>query len=215
LAEALAIEQPELAAAIGLPEAATIGDAVERAMNYYSGPYWAGFARDFFWLEENWHCLAARAALDHHRNSDYEQFCVDYMTYKSRVVLDEDSDVAREFWGGYSMGNILTPVNTPAAGFGEGLAAAMAIKQARGEDLSEDRARMRLVIEFLVRQQWHERTCFACTKNRTVLGGFSESMSAPEIRIDFTQHAWAALGHGGAWIFPEPEPEPEDRVESE
>jgi hypothetical protein len=203
LAERLALDEPELAAAIGLPAAPRLGDAVERAMNFYAGPYWDNFARDFFWLEENWHCLAARAALEHHRHPAYEQFCVDYMRYKSRVVLDEDSQVAREFWGGYSLGNILVPVNTPAAGFAEGLAAAMAIKQARGDDLSEDRARMRLVLEFLVRQQWTADTCFACAPHRTVVGGFSESMGAPEIRIDYTQHAWAGLGHGGAWIVDE------------
>lgn len=203
LAEKLALEEPEVAAAAGLPHAAVLRDAVERAMNYYTGPYWDTFARDFFWLEENWHCLAARAALEHHRNEAYEQFCVDYMTYKARIVLDQRSDVAPEFHGGYSFGNILIPVNTPVAGFGEGLAAAMAIKHARGEDLSADRERMRLAIEFLVRQQWNARTCFACAPHRTVIGGFSESMTAPEIRIDYTQHAWAALGHGGAWIADE------------
>lgn len=204
LAEKLALAEPELcdpAGPIGLPEAARLHDALERAMAYYTGPYWDTFVRDFFWLEENWHCLAARASLDHHRNQAYEQFCVDYMTYKARVVLDEGSRVAPEFVGGYSVGNLLTPVNTPAAGFGEGMAAAMAIKQARGEDLEADRALMRKAIEFLVRQQWNEDTCFACAPHRTVTGGFSESMSAAEIRIDYTQHAWAALGHGGAWIM--------------
>jgi hypothetical protein len=200
LAEKLALTEPERAAAAGLPDAARLHEAVERSMNFYTGPYWNTFVRDFFWLEENWHCLAARASLEHHRNDAYEQFCMDYMTYKSRVVLDERSKVAPEFWGGYSLGNILVPVNTPAAGFGEGLAAAMSIKQARGEDLEADRALMRRVLEFLIRQQWHENNCFACTPNRTVIGGFSESVGAPEIRIDFTQHAWAALGHGGAWI---------------
>ena len=203
LAEALVLDQPELAASIGLPDAARLRDAIDRAMSYYAGPYWDNFARDFFYLEENWHCLAARAALEHHRHPAYEQFCVDYMTYKSRVVLGPDSDVAPEFWGGYSMGNILVPVNTPAAGFAEGLAAAMSIKHARGDDLSEDRARMRSVVEFLVRQQWTEDTCFACAPNRTVVGGFSESMGVAEIRIDYTQHAWAGLGHGGAWIVDE------------
>jgi hypothetical protein len=159
--------------------------------------------RDFFWLEENWHCLAARASLDHHRNDAYEQYCIDYMTWKSRLVLDEDSGVADEFVGSYSFGNILTPVNTPAAGYGEGLAAAMALKQARGEDIEADRARMREVIRFLLRQQWNQFNCFACTPDRTVIGGFSESMSVAEIRIDYTQHAWSALGHGGAWIHDE------------
>ncbi|WP_106094501.1 hypothetical protein [Enhygromyxa salina] len=201
LAEKLALEQPDAAAAAGLPSAEVLNEAVERAMAFYTGPYWATFVRDFFWLEENWHCLAARASLDHHRNDAYERYCIDYMTYKARLVLDESADVAREFYGGYSFGNILTPVNTPAAGFGEGMAAAIALKRARGEDVEADIEQMRDVIEFLLRQQWNKDNCFACTPHRTVVGGFSESMSAPEIRIDYTQHAWSALGHGGDWIY--------------
>ncbi|KIG11816.1 hypothetical protein DB30_02420 [Enhygromyxa salina] len=203
LAEKLALDEPDAAAAAGLPSAEVLHEAVERAMAFYTGPYWATFVRDFFWLEENWHCMAARASLEHHRNDAYERYCIDYMTYKARLVLDESSDVAREFHGGYSFGNILTPVNTPAAGFGEGMAAAIALKQARGEDISADVEQMHTVIEFLLRQQWNQDNCFACTPHRTVVGGFSESMSAPEIRIDYTQHAWSALGHGGAWIYDE------------
>ena len=60
---------------------------------------------------------------------------------------------------------------------------------------------MRRVNAFLVTQQWNPDNCFGCARNRTVEGGFSESMSAAEVRIDYTQHAWAALGHGGAWVF--------------
>jgi hypothetical protein len=200
LAEKLALDAPERAAAAGLPGREVLREAVERAMAHYAGPYWDTFVRELFWLEENWHCLAARASLDHHRNDAYERFCLDYVTFKSRMVLDERSGVAPEFLGGYSLGNILVPVNTPTAGFGEALAAAMSIKRARGEDLRADRARMRRVVAFLARQQWSERSCFACAPNRNVPGGFSESMGAPEIRIDYTQHAWAALGHGGSWI---------------
>jgi hypothetical protein len=188
---------------VGLPERERLHEAVERAIAFYTGPYWDTFVRDFFWLEENWHCLAARASLGHHRNDAYEQFCIDYVTFKSRVPLDEHSGVAPEFVGGYSMGNVLIPVNTPAAGHGEALAAAMAIKQARGLDISEDQAQMRSVLRFLVRQQWNADTCFACTTKMPVVGGFSESMGAPEIRIDYTQHAWAALGHGGALVIDE------------
>jgi hypothetical protein len=125
------------------------------------------------------------------------------MTYKSRVLLDHESGVAPEFVGGYSMSNVIIPVNTPAAGFGEGLAAAMALLHARGESLERERESMRLVIEFLLRQQWTPVSCFACVTDGVALGGFSESMSAPEIRIDYTQHAWAALGHGGEWLYEE------------
>jgi len=169
-------------------------------MNFYAGPYWPRFLRELFFLEENWHCLAARAALAHHRNEAYENFCLDYARFKSRLVLDDKSRVAPELKGGHSLGNIIVPSNTPTAGLGEALAGAMAIKEARGDDLSADRETMRLILEYLLRQQWTPRNCFACTTHRNVLGGFSEAITIPEIRIDYTQHAWAALGHGGRFL---------------
>ncbi|WP_438009333.1 hypothetical protein WME89_12015 [Sorangium sp. So ce321] len=181
----------------GLPPAAEVRAAVDRAMDYYANRYWDHFASDFVYMEENWHCLAARAALGRHRRDDYERFCLDYVAFKSRLVLDEESDVAPDLVGGYGFGNVLPPHNTATAGFGEALAAAMAVKAARGEDLAPDRALMERVLGFLVRQQWSPATCFACSREVVIEGGFSESMASPRIRIDYVQHAWAALGHGG------------------
>lgn len=190
----------ELAAREPLPElppAAEVRAAADRAMDYYANRYWDHFASDFVYMEENWHCLAARAALGRHRRDDYERFCLDYVAFKSRLVLDEESDVAPDLVGGYGFGNVLPPHNTATAGFGEALAAAMAVKAARGEDLARDRALMERVLGFLVRQQWSPATCFACSRDVVIEGGFSESMASPRIRIDYVQHAWAALGHGG------------------
>ncbi|XXY47261.1 hypothetical protein WME91_45390 [Sorangium sp. So ce269] len=180
-----------------LPPAAEVRAAVDRAMDYYANRYWDHFANDFVYMEENWHCLAARAALGRHRRDDYERFCLDYVAFKSRLVLDEESDVAPDLVGGYGFGNVLPPHNTATAGFGEALAAAMAVKAARGEDLARERALMERVLGFLVRQQWSPATCFACSRDVVIEGGFSESMASPRIRIDYVQHAWAALGHGG------------------
>ncbi|WP_437280906.1 hypothetical protein WME90_10210 [Sorangium sp. So ce375] len=193
LLEALAAREPSPE----LPPAAAVRAAVDRAMDYYANRYWDHFASDFVYMEENWHCLAARAALGHHRRDDYERFCLDYVAFKSRLVLDEDSGVTPDMVGGYGFGNVLPPHNTATAGFGEALAAAMAVKAARGEDLERDRGLMRRVLEFLVRQQWSPATCFACSRDVIIEGGFSESMASPRIRIDYVQHAWAALGHGG------------------
>ncbi|WP_437512083.1 hypothetical protein [Sorangium sp. So ce1099] len=180
-----------------LPPAAEVRAAVDRAMDYYANRYWDHFANDFVYMEENWHCLAARAALGRHRRDDYERFCLDYVAFKSRLVLDEESGVAPDLVGGYGFGNVLPPHNTATAGFGEALAAAMAVKAARGEDLARERALMERVLGFLVRQQWSPATCFACSRDVVIEGGFSESMASPRIRIDYVQHAWAALGHGG------------------
>lgn len=186
--------------AAGVPSHEEVRDAVERAMNHFAGDYWDHPLRDFFFIEENWHCLAARASLGHHRNDGYERFCLDYAAFHSRYSLDEHSDVSDDFVGGFGFGNLFPPQNTPTAGFGETLAAAMAIKAARGADLAADRRVLERTLRFLVRQQWNEWTCFACARPRRIAGGFSKSMSSPSLRIDYTQHAWSAIGHGAPWL---------------
>lgn len=178
--------------------------AVDNAMTYTATRYWAHGLYDFFFLEENWHCLAARASLEHHPHPGYERFCLDYVAFKSRVVYDQDSRVDPAYLGAYGLGNVIPPPNTPAAGFGEALAAAMAIREARGLPQGDDPARMASVLAFLVRQQWRREDCFACAPGVEVAGAFSESVSAPEIRIDFVQHSMAALGHGRRFVELQP-----------
>lgn len=184
-----------------LPAPEPVRAAVEAAMTYTAEQYWSGFASDFFFMEENWHCLAARASLGHHRHDGYERFCIDYTQYKNRLILDESDDVSPELLGGYGFGNVLIPHNTGSSGFGEAMSAAIALRRARGEDTSADEAVMYRALQFLVRQQWDEVSCFACaTEPHSMVGAFSEHMGSPEIRIDFVQHAMAGLGHGGRML---------------
>jgi hypothetical protein len=194
LLERLAEAEP----ALGLPPAAELREAADRAMTYTADVYWDHALRPFLFIEENWHCLAARAALEHHRHDGYERFCLDYIEFKARFLLDEDSDVDADLVGGYGFGNLVMPHNTGTAGFGEGLAAAIAIARARGEDTTVHEERMREVLSFLLRQQWSPENCFACAPE--ALGAWSETVASPIVRIDFVQHAFAALGHGGATL---------------
>jgi hypothetical protein len=184
----------------GEPSVDELRPAVSRAMDHVAGPYWDHMGGDIFYLEENWHCLAARASLGHHRHDGYERFCIEYMEFKSRLLIDRKSRFVDDFIGGYGFGNVLPPHNTATAGYGEGLAAAMAIKKARGMPLEQDQARMTEVIRFLLRQQWSESNCFACSTKQRITGGFSEHMASPVIRIDYVQHAWAAMGHGARML---------------
>ncbi len=183
-----------------LPPVEVLREAVERAMQYTANDYWDHGLSDFYFLEENWHCLAAKASLGHHRNPGYEQFCLDYVTFKRRLILDEDTWVSEDLEGGYGFGNVLPPHNTPSGGFGEALAAAMELKRADGLDTTKDEQSMALVLEFLIRQQWNDDNCIACSPDHLVVGGFSESMASPIVRIDYTQHTLAALGRGGRLI---------------
>ena len=178
------------------PKADEVSAAIDRSMDHFGSHYWNHLERDLFFVEESWHCLAARAALAHHRNPAYERFCLDYVAFKSRLVLDERSGVAPELVGGVGFGNVLPPESTPTASFGEAVAAAIEVKLARGEDVTADRATLRRMLGFLLRQQWDDASCFACAASPRVPGAFSEQFAAPTIRIDYVQHAWAALEHG-------------------
>ena len=191
LTEQLARAQPKP----DYPAASVLAAAIDRAMAHYGRAYWPKPLRSLFYLEENWHCLAARAALASHRHDDYERFCLDYVRFKRRLILDR-GEVVEEFAGGYGLGNMFPPHSTATAGFGEALAAALTVARARGEDTREQAAVLRNVLGFLLRQQWTSANCFACAPGKAAVGGFSESSASPVIRIDYVQHAMAALGHG-------------------
>ncbi|TPV95756.1 MAG: cytochrome d ubiquinol oxidase subunit II [Myxococcales bacterium FL481] len=169
--------------------------SVQRAMDHVSGPYWNHTAAAFFFTEENWHCLAARAALSHHRHAAYERFCRQYVRYQSRFLLDDNSHVDRAYLGGHGFGNLFPPYNTPTAGLLEATAASAALADAAGENADGELAAIEPAIRFLLAQQWRREDCFACRDPAAVDGAFSQAMTLPKIRIDYVQHAWAGLHH--------------------
>ncbi len=181
-------------------EPAQYGAAVERAMTYFGERYWDIALEPFLYLEENWHCIAAAASLGHHRHEAYERFCLDYVTMKARIVHAPGSAVHPDFVGGYGFGNVVPPHNTATAGYGEALAAAIKIMRARELDVSAEVERMKLVMSFLVKNQWTARACYACSTKQQIAGAFSEHMASPRVRIDYVQHVWSALGHGSVAV---------------
>ncbi|MEO8179648.1 MAG: hypothetical protein ABI895_12515 [Deltaproteobacteria bacterium] len=189
-----------------LPDLERVTSAVERAMSYVATRYWSHPLEGFFFLEENWHCLAARAALSVHPHTGYEDFCLRYVRFKGRLILEREQGADPDFDGGFGFGNLVPPHNTGAAGFGEALAAALAVERARGHAAPEQRRLLQKVLGFLLRQQWSPENCFLCASPE-VIGGMSEHTHSLLTRIDFAQHAWAALGHGGevlGWDLSEP-----------
>jgi hypothetical protein len=188
-------------AAEPLPAADKLKSVVDRAMAFYGGPYWPRPLRDFFFFEEGWHCLAARHALSSHRNDGYEQLCIDYVASRLRFVARAGDTSEPNFVGGYGLSDLFPPRNTATAGLGEALNAAIAIKQKRGMPVDADKALLRDLVGFLLRAQWSASSCYACRTPRAVVGGFSQQLASPSIRIDYVQHAMSAIGHGGKLLF--------------
>ena len=195
------LESLKGSAAEPLPDAAQLKAAIDRAFAFYGGPYWPRPLRDFFFFEEGWHCLAARTALTSHRNDGYEQLCIDYVASRLRYVARAADTSEPNFLGGYGLSDMFPPRNTATAGLGEALNAAIAIKQKRGMNVEQDKAILRDLVGFLLRAQWSEAGCYACKRPEAVVGGFSQQLASPSIRIDYVQHAMAAIGHGGRLLF--------------
>lgn len=191
LLDALVVTEPELGR---LSQAQLLTQAIQRGMTHVAEEHWDVPIYPFFFVEENWNCLTARAALARQRNDAYERFCLDYVAFKSRLIFTETSGVSPEFVGGFGFGNVIPPHNTGAAGFGEALAAAIAVGRARAEPTAEQEHVLGLIMGFLLRQQWTTETCPACAP--LALGSMSEHPHSPITRIDFAQHAWAAVAHG-------------------
>jgi hypothetical protein len=199
LALTLLVEAARVEPGRGFPAPDELRSAVLRAMTHYANDYWPRALRSLFFLEENWHCLAARDALRSHRHDGYEQLCIDYVAFKSRFIFDAGDVEDPALVGGYGVGPLFPLHVTPAAGFAEALSAAITVKRARGLDTREDESLLARVLGFVLAQQWDEAACFACAGGGAV-GGFSESAAATAIRVDYVQHALAALGHGGALL---------------
>jgi len=179
-----------------LPDPGAVHDAVEAAMSFFGTDYWPRFIRPIGFIEENWHCIAAAASLEHHRHDAYERFCIDYVTFKSRLI-HAPGTVRDDLVGGYGLGNIVPPHNTATAGYGEAAASALRILQARNEETQPLEGHLRAALAYLLRNQWRRDRCFACAQKGFIPGGFSEHPASGRIRIDYVQHAWSALGHGG------------------
>ena len=188
-------------AAEPLPSPGVLKSALDRAMAFYAGPYWPKPLRDFFFFEEGWHCQAARHALTSHRNDGYEQLCLDYVASRLRFVARKADTSEPNFVGGYALGDLFPPSNTATSGVGEALDAAITIKKKRGLPLEADKAILRDLVTFLLRAQWSEAGCYACRTPSQVVGGFSQQLASPSIRIDYVQHAMSAIGHGGELLF--------------
>jgi hypothetical protein len=190
-------------AAEPLPSRDRLKGALDRAMAFYGGPYWPKPLRDFYFFEEGWHCLAARHALSSHRNDGYEQLCIDYVASRQRSVASARNTSEPNFVGGLGFGaaDLFPPRNTATAGMGEALDAAIAIKLARGMNVDADKAVLRDLLGFLLRAQWSEASCYACKRPETIVGGFSQQLASPSIRIDYVQHAMSAIGQGGKLLF--------------
>lgn len=183
----------------GMTPPGDLGAQLDRVMDYTAGEYWSPALKDFFYLEENWHCLAARAALTSHRRDGYERFCVDYMKFKKRLILEASDTDDPDYVGGVSFGTLVPPYPAATAGFAEALVAVLEIERARGlEELARaDEGRVDRILGFLLRHQLSSHTCRFCNPKAWTNGGVSGNDGWPIIRIDFVQHNLAALFHGG------------------
>src|SRR5690606_18003083 len=182
-------EQARVAPSAHFPPRSALERAIRSALRHYPTAHWPSALRSLFSLEGHWHCLAARAALEHYGDPEYERFCFDYVAFKARFILEPGPGVDSELVGGYTLSPVFPPHSTPTAGYAEALAAAITVKRARALPTESDEAVLRRVLEFLIAEQRGQASCFACAPR--LEGSFFESAASPRVRVDYVQHALA------------------------
>jgi len=188
-----ALPQLERSGAEPLPTAGAVRAAIDRAMTFYSGPYWPAPLREVFFFDEGWHCQAAQKALASHRNESYENLCLDYVAARSSWVLRGKDTPEPSLVGGWSVSRLFPPQHGVTATFSQALGAAVAIKLARGMKVEADLLLLREVTAFLLRAQWRRPDCYACKTPERAVGGFSQHLASPHIRTHYVHEAMTAL----------------------
>jgi len=192
----------------------TIADALERAIGFLIGQTASRpFVLDFIFLEDHWTCLAADAgwdALQPHTREAAARYCEDFCAFLARAQFSEagpDSADAitraqPDFAGAYGFSPVMAPHPTPVGSRSEALLATLAMAERRRappEVIARLRRSLHLGLGFLLRHQLGSPgSDYLLAAPRRAVGGFLFSDEDRVIRIDFVQHAGAALWRASA-----------------
>jgi len=192
-----------------------ITDALERAIAFLIGlNHRRTFVLDFIFLEDHWTCLAADSAWEALRPSTREaaaSYCEAFAAFLGRAQYpalesgDALTSAQPDLAGAYGFSSLLPPHPTPVGSRTEALLATLSMAERRGapaEVLARLRSAIGLGLGFLLRHQLghappddrqRQPDDYLLAAPRRAKGGFLFSDEDRVIRIDFVQHAGAAL----------------------
>lgn len=171
--------------------------AASRALSYLVQRGWSFPLSAYYQNEEHWTCQAAGQLWRHAPNPAALSFCLRWHEFQ-RAAQYTDAAPDPSWTGGYGVGTLALPRLTPAASRSEATGATLAVlladKTPAHEAAARDlRAQLDLAVAFLLRQQLSAESVASYRDPAAVQGAFPGSAADLELRIDYAQHAGAAM----------------------
>jgi hypothetical protein len=173
--------------------------AARRALDFLThDKYRAFFLGWFVYGPDHWTCIAAQQAWPELKKPRYVDFCRGYAAFIGRIQYQPGTWDNEDFVGHYGVGALMVPQAPAAAGFSEAIVSTLELSRHHGLSTAALERQLRLGLAALTRDQLRADNCWICRNPDRAVGGFRRSLVEPEMRIDFTQHAVAALARGAA-----------------
>lgn len=170
-------------------------EAAKKGLAFRVGKGWSFFGDRYWFGEEHWTCQAVEELWDRAPDRKALDFCLHWARF-NRAIQQKSGEAQFDVDGSLGVGPIVTPRLTPVAGRTEALVSTLAVAERAGIDareLSELRAQTERALGLLVRNQLRPGPAHLFANPAAVYGAFPASLVEYQIRIDFVQHAGAAM----------------------
>ena len=168
-------------------------EPLERAMDFLVGPKYDFFMGQFFISEDHWTCIAAEALPEKLRKRRYAEFCYEFARLNRRVQVQRDQGLMGDLYGAFGISQVFIPHNTPAGSRTEANVATYLLSQKLGEPQEEIRDTVVRSVRYLVDQQIRPESAYLMPNPEAAVGGMSQTPLRTSVRIDYVQHAAAAM----------------------
>ena len=169
---------------------------LEKAMDFLTGEKYEFFLGKFFISEDHWTCIAAEAAFEAVNKEQYANFCYEFAALNRRSQVQEDDGLNGDLAGAFNITPFFIPHNTPAGSRTEANVATYRLSVLRGEPQPQVLDTVRQSIRYLVDQQISLQSAYLYPRPKAALGGMIKTPMRASIRIDYVQHAAAAMARG-------------------
>jgi hypothetical protein len=179
-----------------LTKDATWVKPLERALDFLTGENYDFFLGQFFIGEDHWTCIAAEAAFEAVNKDQYAHFCYEFARLNARAQVQPREGPLDDLRGVFAVTPFFMPHNTPAGSRTESNVATYLLSLRRGEPQTDILRSLRLSIRYLVDQQIRPESSYLFPHPEAASGGMMQTPMRPNVRIDFVQHAAAAMARG-------------------
>jgi len=166
---------------------------LERALDFLVGEKYDFFLGQFFISEDHWTCIAAEAVPPSLRKERYARFCYAFAGLNRRAQVPQGDGPMEDLWGAFALTALFMPHNTPAGSRTEANVATYLLSQKRKEPQPEILDTIRRSVRYLVDQQLRPESAYLFPDPGAAVGGMMQTPLRASIRIDYVQHAAAAM----------------------